>query len=379
MIKPCGALKLMVIGTGHIGTYMRICYQRAAGGVLRGNVLLNKATPNGLAALERDFDCEVAVGGTLDALRRMEPDLVLVCPPPRQIPPVVTGSLAPYCREQRERGGVLPDILSFAPTPSVDYFYERLGTDVNAVKVLPNMFYSVAGLSSAYLEANFITFSDAHPWPEANRARLYDFLSPLVNTIEVREEDSVPYLGMRNAAHCYYDMCYLFADMLSARGLPGGHQEAASVMRAALRRTWDDLPRALVPCSMDSLDPHCAQFVADCAVTWLKGVCDFAPEAGLPDDAGHVVRAYRAEAYLVTLCLLSRPELDRMTAQLATKGGVCEKSGLFFQAECRDMLAGAFGLWLDHRPLPEGWWARWRAMGLEAARAIARHGLTLCG
>ena len=120
MIKPCGALKFVVIGTGHIGTYMRICYQRAAGGVLRGNVLLNKATPNGLTALERDFDCEVAVGGTLDALRRMEPDLVLVCPPPRQIPPVVTDSLAPYCREQRERGGVLPDILSIAPTPSVE-------------------------------------------------------------------------------------------------------------------------------------------------------------------------------------------------------------------------------------------------------------------
>lgn len=368
--------KFVVIGTGHIGTYMRMCYEGITGGRLRDQVVLSKATNNGLENLQSRFDCDIVVGDNLGALRKVQPDIVLVCPPPSQIPDVIEQALIPYCDEQREQGGTLPDIYTFGPTPSVDYFYERLGSDVNTVKVLPNMFYRTKDLDSAYLEANFITFSDAHPWNQWNRDRLYAFLSPLVNTYEVSEKDSVSWLGVRNAAHCLYDMCFLISDFMAKNGLPGDHRSASSVMRAALRQEWSDMPKELTPCSLQDLQPLPAEFAAACCVEWVKGLNDFSIDDKLPEHAGDIVRQNRVEAYLVTIGLHTREELEQHTKQHATKGGVCEKSGLYFQEYCAAELRNAFSQHMDGT-LSNDFWHWWRDRGYDAAKTVAQHGLTL--
>jgi len=368
--------KFAVIGAGHIGKYMRVCYGDMVGGPLEGKVIICKARPEGAEELGKEFGCEVVAGDTPGALRKISPDIILLCPPPSQIPSLLRGELSAYCEERRKAGAALPDIYTFAPSPKVDHYYEILGEDVNVVKVLPNMFYSLGDLKTAELEASYITFSDSRKWPEKRRERLYRFLQPLVNTYEISEKDSVSFLGVRNAAHCVFDMCFLVSDTLSARGLKGDHRNVGQVMRAALRQEWNDMPREIVPCAMDALAPREAEFAAKSVTTWVKGLADFCVADKLPDYTGDLVRTKRTEAYLVSICYFSREELKDLTRKHATKGGVCEKSGIFFREECETLMKDAFERHLEGS-VGEEWWNLWRKKGYAAAEAVARHGLTL--
>lgn len=361
---------------GFIGRYMRICYEKMTGGRLRGNVLLCKASQAGLDRLREEFDCDVAAGGALNALRGLKPDIILLCPPPSQISPVVKNEIAPYCEEQRKSGGVLPDIYTFGPRPKVDFYYEALGGDVNTVKILPNLYYTLGGLPSVYLDDNYITFSDTHAWPSMNRQRLICFLEPLGNAHEVSEEDSIPFLAMRTTTHCLNEMCFVIADTLAERGLPGNHGNAASVMRAALREEWADVAKELVPCGMHDLDPPAAAFAAKSAVGFVYGLLDFSRNFRLPELTRAVIRTKRAEVQLVSVCMFSREEINAITQGHATKGGVCEKACRFFEDNCKDEMKAAFEKHLEGR-LDEAWWTAWREKACETAEAVARHGLTL--
>ncbi|MDR1625537.1 MAG: hypothetical protein LBT33_03270 [Spirochaetia bacterium] len=371
-----GDVKIAVIGMGFIGRYMRICYEKMAGGRLRGNVLLCKATGVGLEGLRNEFDCDIAVGGALDALRRLKPDIILLCPPPSQIPLVVKDEIAPYCAEQRQSGGVLPDIYTFGPRPKVDFYYEALGGDVNTVKILPNLYYTLGGLPSVYLDDSYITFSGTRAWPSTNRQRLISFLAPLGDAHEVSEEDSIPFLAMRTTTHCLNEMCFVIADTLAERGLPGDHRNAASVMRAALREEWADVAEALVPCDMADLEPPAAAFAAKSAVGFVYGLLDFSRNFRLPELTRSVIRTKRAEVQLVSVCMFSREEVNAITRAHATKGGVCEKACRFFEDNCKDEMKAAFERHLGGG-LEDAWWAAWRAKACEAAETVARHGLTL--
>ncbi|MDR1315522.1 MAG: hypothetical protein LBK13_01505 [Spirochaetales bacterium] len=368
--------KIAVIGMGFIGRYMRVCYEKICGGGLRGNVLLCKATGSGLEQMRQEFDCDIAVGGTLPALRELQPDIILLCPPPSQIPGVVRDELVPYCEEQRKRGGVLPDIYTFGPRPKIDFYYQALGADVNTVRILPNLYYTLGGLPAVYLDDNYITFSAAHEWPAWNRQRLNAFLSPIGNAYEISEEDSIPFLAMRTTTHCLNEMCFVIADTLAERGLPGDHKKAASVMRAALRGEWNDVAPELVPCSMNDLDPLPRGFAAKSAVNFVYGLLDFSRDSRLPELTRGAIRTRRAEVQLVSVCLFSREQINAITRSHATKGGVCEKACNFFEDNCKREMKEAFQKYLDGG-LDESWWALWRKKACETAGAVARHGLTL--
>ncbi len=371
-----GKVKVAVIGAGHMGRYMRVCYEPMTGGNLKEQVIMVKATTNRLEEIRKEFGCPVVVGDSLKALRTLQPDVILVCPPPSQIPSIIEKALVPFARERKEAGLPKLDIYSFGPRPSVDYFYARLGDDANVVKILPNMFYEIKGKKAAFLEANYITFSDTHPWPADAKARLDSFLEPLVNTYVVSEKDSVPFLGVRNAAHCLYDMCFLISDVMNDRGIQGEHHQfAASVMRAELRRLWDDMPRELVPCSLDDLPSPISEFAARSAVEWILGLGDFCSE-DLPQEMADIVRRLRVEAYLVSICMYNREELNAQTREQATKGGVCEMSGIFFHNNCRRKMEDALNKHLDGH-LSSDWWSEWRRLGRDAAYTVARHGMKL--
>ena len=372
-----GKVKVAVIGTGHIGRYMRVCYEPMTGGNLKERAILIKATTNRVEEIRKEFGCPVVVGDGLEVLITFQPDVILVCPPPSQIPPIIENTLVPLARERRKIGLPKPDIYSFGPRPSVDCFYAALGDNANIVKILPNMFYEIKGKKAAFLEANYITFSETHPWPADAKARLDSFLEPLVNTYVVSEKDSVPFLGVRNAAHGLYDMCFLISDAMNARGIPGEHHQlAASVMRAELRHHWKDMPPQLVPCALTDLPSPISEFAARSVMEWILGLGDFCMEDHLPSEMADIVRRLRAEAYLASICVYNREELNSQTRAHATKGGVCEMSGIFFKQYCQEQMMDAFNNHLDGL-LSSDWWAKWRKLGRDAAYTVARHGMRL--
>ena len=173
-------------------------------------------------------------------------------------------------------------------------------------------------------------------------------------------------------------MCFLISDVLSVRGLKGDHRNAGQVMRAALRQEWNDMPREIIPCAIDALEAREAEFAGKSAINWMKWLADFCAADKLPDYTGDLVRTKRAEAYLVSACYFSREELHNLTRKLATKGGVCERSMIFFKEECETLMKDAFEKHLES-PVNEEWWQLWRKKGYEAAQTVARHGLTLSG
>lgn len=376
MAHPYGDTKFAVLGLGHMGEYQRVCYEHIVGDKLSSQVIFTKATDRNLDYYKSVLPCEIIVGDNMEALKKMRPDVILVCPPPSQIPPLVTDVLKPYCEEQRAAGGTMPDIISYGPTPSVDFFYDELGDDINAVKLLPNMFYKIGDTYSAYLEVNYLTFSEDHPWPKYNYDRLYEFLSPLVNTTEVPEWASVLYLGIRNAGHCAREICFGITDTLNELGYNVTTQQVASVARAALRREWSDMPKEFIPCSYDELDPKLADFVGKTAVNWAKGFTDYAVSEGLPEGAGDLVRRTRFEVHLITVQMQSREEVEKLKAQHSTKGGVSEKSMLTFMADCMQPMQDALRRYLDGTLEPE-WWDEWRHKAEHLCRTVANHGKTL--
>ena len=367
--------KIAVIGTGHIGHYMRMCYEPIAGNNLKDNVVLVKATKNGLTDLIKEFDCRIVVGNTLFALREIGAEVILVCTPPSQIPVVIDEALVPYCRERKALGAEKPDIYTFGPTPAVDYFTERLTDTANVVKILPNMFYKTKGVFSAFLETSLVTFSDKYPWPEKNKERLDRFLKPLVNYHVLSENDSVAVLGVKNAAHCLYDMCLLISDVLEENGNPGEHhQEASSVMRAALREKWDDMPEALIPFDRHALPSPADDFAANAVISWVNGLSDYFEHAGYAPVCAEIVRRFRVEAYLVTIGMSSREEVLANTRSHSTKGGLCERSGIFFREKCEQRMLEEFRKCCSGEDVSVDYWKQLRRLGEEAAETIVEHG-----
>lgn len=99
-----GKVKVAVIGAGHMGRYMRVCYEPMTGGNLKEQVIMVKATTNRLEEIRKEFGCPVVVGDSLKALRTLQPDVILVCPPPSQIPSIIEKALGTLHEKERKPG-----------------------------------------------------------------------------------------------------------------------------------------------------------------------------------------------------------------------------------------------------------------------------------
>lgn len=74
-------------------------------------------------------------------------------------------TLAPYYEMLREKREVLPDLYSLAPDPTVDYYYDVLGGDVNCANLLPNEIDQIAGKDVSGVGVAFISFDPRREWP----------------------------------------------------------------------------------------------------------------------------------------------------------------------------------------------------------------------
>ena len=129
--------------------------------------------------------------------------------------------------------------------------------------------------------------------------------------------------------------------------------------------------------SMSDLPENIARFAAQSIVNWVQGISDFCDADQMPANSIYFVRRLRMEAYLVTIGLYNREELNALTKKHATKGGICERSGIFFNEQCKDMMTKAFSDYLDGNLDEAAWWATWRQKGQDAALVVARHAACL--
>ena len=119
--------KVFIIGFGFIGRYLAPCYEALLGQPGPENVLAVKASSRGLEELRRQYPYAISVGDTAEVLEREHPTILVLCPPPTEVPGIVREILAPYFERCRREGRRLPVIYTFAPTPAADWFRDELG------------------------------------------------------------------------------------------------------------------------------------------------------------------------------------------------------------------------------------------------------------
>ena len=170
--------RIFIIGFGFIGRYLAPCYEALLGQPGPGNVLAVKASTRGLEELRQQYPYAISVGDTAAVLEREHPSILVLCPPPTEVPGIVREILAPYFERFRWEGTALPVIYTFAPTPAADWFRDELGEGTLAAKILPNVVDRIGSINMAPIGTNFISLDPRAHWPEAEREKLCRFLSP---------------------------------------------------------------------------------------------------------------------------------------------------------------------------------------------------------
>ncbi|NLK20105.1 MAG: hypothetical protein GX310_09945, partial [Synergistaceae bacterium] len=137
---------VVVVGMGFIGGFLLPGYKMLLGDRVATDVSVIKATDRDLEKLRAEYPFRITVGNTLKVLREKKPDIVVMCPPPAEIPVIIKDTLVPYFNEARAAGTPLPDIYTFGPVPDPQYYYDCLGPDIHCVKYLPSMMETVGGV-----------------------------------------------------------------------------------------------------------------------------------------------------------------------------------------------------------------------------------------
>ena len=101
-------------------------------------------------------------------------------------------TLAPILYEMlREKREVLPDLYSLAPDPTVDYYYDVLGGDVNCANLLPNEINQ--DCREGCVRCWRCIYSDPRrEWPARNRA--LEFMIPSGTVVTVDADKAIPLL-----------------------------------------------------------------------------------------------------------------------------------------------------------------------------------------
>ncbi len=317
--------KFLVIGTGFIGEYMGRGIRKIVGeDDLAVCVRGVKGHPEGREKREKALGYPVSVNDSGRALAALEPTVVILCPTPRRGVQTAKEALAPYCEERRRKGGALPDIYSFIPSPSAAEFEKIIFPGTNVVKILPNIMESVRGWDMRPVGINYITYS--RPWPRDRKEVLKKFLSPYGYTARVGERDSLVLLTGKITSHVCYEVTFSMRRALEDAGAPVPLSRIGEGIRRAIYENYPDCPFVGGPLSHD-LPVYLDSFLAGFVKAWFCGLHGFVLSHKEEVSEEDALRIDLCSLVLNTfpLCCESAEELMRDTANAATKGGILER------------------------------------------------------
>lgn len=318
---------IVVVGMGYIGSkHLLPGYQMLLGDKVATNVFGVKATDRGIDELRSRLPFAVSVNNTAELLRQTTPDIVIMCPSPKQIPIIVQEILLPYFNEAREKGISLPDIYTFGPSPDPKFYYDLLGNDINCVKFLPSMAEPFKGIPLQKRGGSFLSFVPDHPFPEDRRQRAIDFSNMFGLTFLVSHEMSLVGLSAKNTAHTCYEICYAVSDVMAERGYEVSTSQVGSAMRAAFRKHLGLEGEGLYPSSLQDVPEEIRGFIEKLSIYWFEGILKYIISTGCEPDLARNFHGANFETWNLTIQLATREELEISTKNHATKGGVNEKA-----------------------------------------------------
>ena len=368
-------MNCVVFGLGVLAQYILPCLERRMGEAYPDGLVAVKATERNLAALRERYAFSIRVQGGLEALKEARPELIVIAVKPHQVSELLERVVAPYLKFLRASGLPLPDIYSFAANPTVQFYTDALGSDLNVACMIPNMLRSIEGRDLAPVGVSFVSFDSRRTWPESARRLALDFMRPTGTIVEIPWEVSTDYVALNCACHVVFDFCFIAQAVLQERGIALSLSALAQGYRSGFRGLFDEDCVRLLPLDASTCAPYAA-CMSRLLRAWHDGLMDYAAEAGVPEPAARRNICGSMEAFLMEVQLESRAQLLETTRQHATVGGFLEKALTSFEAmgaaTCEEIWHAA----LDGG-IPTDALERMRRAARDVASATAAHGRTL--
>ena len=338
---------IVVIGMGFIGGFLLPGYEMLLGDKVSTNVFGVKATDRNLEELRSRLPFSISVDNTAEILRQKTPDIVIICPPPKQIPIVAKEILLPYFTEAREKSIPLPDIYTFGPSPDPQFYYDLLGDDINCCKYLPSMAESFKGIPLQKVGGSFLSFVPNYPFPEDRRQRAIEFSNMFGITFVVPHEISLIGLTSKNTSHTIYEICYAISDVMTECGYNVSTSQVGSAIRASIRNYLKLKGDGLYASSLCEVPEGVREFIEKLTKSWFEGILRYVLSAGCEENMAKEFVSAHFETWSLTCQLATREELETATKNHATKGGVTEKACTtfmdYFDSQLRDAIRSHLG------------------------------------
>ncbi len=316
---------VVIIGMGFLATYAIPCYERILGDEMSSRLVGIKGSERGLKERQAQCAFPVQVGRVRETLEEKRPGLIILAVKPNQIANMVEGTLAPYYQMLREKGEDLPDLYSFAPDPPVSYYYDALGSDVNAANQLPNMISCVAGYDLSQAGVSFVSFDSRKEWPEEKKKRAKEFLSPTGTIVEIAGDKANSFLALQVACHLMFEMNYIVQDIAKENGKDITLAQSASAYRALLRKRFNEPCVEVLPYSLDGIDDeNMREFMDMMLNAWYDGVYSFSKTVDIPHEAADRMICGTMETFHMEAQLEPKEVLVQNTKNHATPGGYLE-------------------------------------------------------
>lgn len=370
--------KIVVIGQGYLTTYLMPCYERLLGENISENMIGIKGSSRDLEKRQAECKYPVVVGNVRETLEQRRPDIIILGVKPHQIAEMTEKTLVPYYAMLRRNGESLPDLYSFAPDPTVDYFTDTLGADVRAANMIPNMVSRIRDVFVAPIGVSFVSFDPRTQWPEENRSRAMDFLIPTGSVVEIPGDKAISFLAAQCASHLMYEFNYIAVDVLKEKGCEVNMTATASAYRAAFRDVFNDPSVNVLPFGAESVSEKLFAFMKIAMEAFFRGVIAFEDSEEIPHAASVRLTSGSMETFQMEAQLESREVLVQNTKNHATPGGFLEMCMKTFYARGYQLFGEHMRAWLDGNPSPDA--ARdIENIAFEVTKAIAVHGKTVSG
>jgi len=340
---------IVVVGLGTIGQFLLPGYEMLLGDRVSANVYAVKATDRNLEKLRESLPFKISVDNLPEILRKTHPDIVIMCPTPKQIPGIAKDILQPYFTEARTKGISLPDIYTFGPSPDPRFYYELLGEDINCVKYLPSMAEPFKGVPLQKIGPSFLSFVPEYPFPEDRKQRAIDFSNLFGKTFLLEHQQSLVGLSAKNTAHTCFEISYAIADAMKAEGYAVDTSNVGSALRAAMREHVGLSGEGLYPCSLKDVPEEIRGFVGKLSVAWYEGILKYIVSTGVNPQIAEKFHQGSFESWTLTIQLASREELEATTKRHATKGGVNEKAINVFMSYFESNLKSSIKKYLNNQ------------------------------
>lgn len=334
--------KIVIIGMGFLMEYIMPCYKKLLGDNFATNVVAVTADDKDLKRKQESFGFKVVLNENKETLENVEPDIILFAPPPSFAPEITESVLKPYYEKLRKEGKPLPDLYAFPPNPAGKYYLDTIGYDINVANILPNMVSKIGDMDVSQEGYTNVTFPKEKEWPEENRARIFDFFTPIGYVVEVGPDHVIPMLGGNVCVHNISEVIFTIYDSLKKAGKDVDYKDIASAMRYYHQEKQNHKPDGCYPCSKDGVDEKLYEILKKVTFHWYEGIKKYYLEIGMSEKLSDEIIIPLLDLHIHSHQVETRETIEYNTKCHATKGGVLEMGCRTFYARVEDILKKAF-------------------------------------